>query len=111
MTKKLFAGQYEYLLLSLPCILFYILFAYMPMYGAIIAFKDFRLGDTIFSAPWVGLKWFKEFFDSMYFWRLMKNTLLINFYSLIFGFPIPIIFALVVNEIRIRNFKKVVQTI
>ena len=111
MTKKLFAGQYEYLLLSLPCILFYILFAYMPMYGAIIAFKDFRLGDTIFSAPWVGLKWFKEFFDSMYFWRLMKNTLLINFYSLIFGFPIPIIFALVVNEIRIRKFKKLVQTI
>ncbi len=111
MTKKLFAGQYEYLLLSLPCILFYILFAYMPMYGAIIAFKDFRLGDTIFSAPWVGLKWFKEFFGSMYFWRLMKNTLLINFYSLIFGFPIPIIFALVVNEIRIRKFKKLVQTI
>ncbi len=83
----------------------------MPMYGAVIAFKDFRLGDTIFSAPWVGLRWFKEFFGSMYFWRLMKNTLLINFYSLIFGFPIPIIFALVVNEIRIRKFKKVVQTI
>ncbi|HDY87339.1 MAG TPA: sugar ABC transporter permease, partial [bacterium] len=78
---------------------------------AVIAFKDFRLGDTIFSAPWVGLKWFKEFFSSMYFWRLMKNTLLINFYSLIFGFPIPIIFALVVNEIRIRKFKKLVQTI
>ena len=111
MTKRLFTGQLEYILLALPGVIFLLIFAYMPMYGAIIAFKDFRLGDTIFSAPWVGLKWFTDFFGSMYFWRLMKNTLLINFYSLIFGFPIPIIFALVVNEIRIRKFKRVVQTI
>jgi len=111
LTKRLFAGQSEYILLSLPCIIFYILFAYMPMYGAIIAFKDFQLGDTIFSAPWVGLKWFKDFFGSISFWRLMKNTLLINFYSLIFGFPIPIIFALVLNEIRLRKFKRFVQTV
>lgn len=81
------------------------------MYGAVIAFKDFRLGDTITSAPWVGLKWFAEFFSGMYFWRLLKNTLLINVYQLVFGFPIPIIFALVLNEIRIRKFKKVVQTV
>ncbi len=109
--KRLFVGQAEYLLLILPCIGFYILFVYMPMYGAIIAFKDFRLGDTILSAPWVGLKWFIEFFSSMYFWRLIRNTLLINVYALLFGFPIPIIFALVMNEIRMRKFKRVVQTV
>jgi len=110
LTKKL-TGQYEYLLLILPCIAFYVLFAYIPMYGAIIAFKDFRLGDTILSAPWVGIKWFVDFFKSMYFWRLMKNTLLINVYSLIFGFPVPIIFALVVNEIRKTKVKRVLQTV
>lgn len=110
MTKKL-AGQYEYLLLILPCLVFYVLFAYIPMYGAIIAFKDFRLGDTIGSASWVGLRWFGEFFESMYFWRLLRNTLLINVYSLIFGFPIPIIFALVVNEIRKSKVKRVLQTV
>ena len=81
------------------------------MYGTIIAVKDFRLGDTIASAPWIGFRWFREFFNSMYFWRLIKNTLIINFYQLIFGFPIPIIFALVVNEIRIKKFKRTLQTI
>lgn len=109
--KKLFTGQAEYLLLILPCILFYIIFHYVPMYGAIIAFKDFQLGDTISSAPWIGLKWFTNFFSSMYFWRLIKNTLLINVYALIFGFPVPIIFALVVNEIRQAKFKRIVQTV
>ncbi len=109
--KRLFVGQAEYLLLILPCIAFYIVFVYMPMYGAIIAFKDFRLGDTILSAPWVGLKWFIEFFSSMYFWRLIWNTLLINVYALVLGFPIPIIFALVMNEIRMRKFKRAVQTV
>jgi len=98
-------------LLILPCVAFYILFAYMPMYGAVIAFKDFQLGDTIGSAPWVGFRWFREFFSNMYFWRLIKNTLIINIYQLIFGFPVPIIFALVVNEIRRQKFKKTLQTI
>jgi len=98
-------------LLILPCVAFYILFAYMPMYGAVIAFKDFQLGDTIGSAPWVGFRWFREFFSNMYFWRLIKNTLIINIYQLVFGFPVPIIFALVVNEIRRQKFKKTLQTI
>ena len=111
MIRKAFAGQGEYLLLILPCVVFYILFHYAPMYGAIIALKDFRLGDTIGSAPWVGFRWFQDFFSSMYFWRLIKNTLIINVYQLAFGFPIPIIFALAVNEIRIRKFKRTLQTI
>ncbi len=110
-TRKLLSGQAEYILLILPCIIFFLIFAYIPMYGVIIAFKDFRLGDTIFSAPWVGFQWFREFFNNMYFWRLIKNTLLINIYQLLFGFPIPIIFALVLNEIRLIKFKKTIQTI
>lgn len=110
-TKRAFIGQSEYILLILPCIAFYILFAYIPMYGAIIAFKDFQLGDTISSAPWIGLRWFKEYFGGMYFWRLIRNTLVINIYALVFGFPIPIIFALIINEIRRKKFKKVIQTV
>lgn len=110
-TKELFIDQTEYILLILPCLVFYILFAYIPMYGAVIAFKDFRLGDTIASAPWIGFKHFKNFFGGMYFWRLIRNTLLINVYALIFGFPIPIIFALIINEIRKRKFKRVLQTV
>ena len=109
--RKAFTGQLEYLLLILPCIVFYVLFAYMPMYGAVIAFKDFQLGDTIRSAPWVGFRWFKEFFSSFYFWRLIKNTIVLNLYQLLFGFPAPILFALVVNEIRLRKFKRTLQTI
>jgi len=81
------------------------------MYGAIIAFKDFRLGDTIWSASWIGLKHFGDFFGGMYFWRLVRNTFLINFYQLIFGFPVPIVFALIINEMRLRRIKKVVQTV
>ncbi len=108
--RRLFGSQYEYCLLVLPAIVFYILFCYIPMYGAIIAFKDLRFGDTIATAKWVGVKWFVEFFQNMYFWRLIKNTLLISIYSLIFGFPVPVIFALVLNEIRREKFKKVVQT-
>jgi putative aldouronate transport system permease protein len=81
------------------------------MYGAIIAFKNFQIGDTIWSAPWYGVGWFKDFFTNMYFWRLIKNTLLINLYQLIFGFPAPIVFALVINEIRKQQFKRVIQTV
>lgn len=111
LLSSYFTGQWEYILLIIPGVIFYILFCYIPMYGAIIAFKDFRFGDTIFSAQWVGFKWFDEFFRSMYFFRLIKNTLLLNIYGLIFGFPVPIIFALVLNEIRRDKFKRVIQTV
>lgn len=110
-AKSFFSGQWEYILMVIPGFLFFIIFSYTPMFGAIIAFKDFHLGDTISSAPWVGFQWFKEFFTSMYFYRVIKNTLLISLYGLIFAFPIPILFALVLNEIRIEKFKRVAQTI
>jgi putative aldouronate transport system permease protein len=81
------------------------------MYGALIAFKDFRPSLGVWGSPWVGFKHFSEFFDSYYFWRLLKNTLALSFYSLVFGFPAPIILALLLNEIRRSWYKRLVQTI
>lgn len=99
------------ILLLLPGLLYYIVFKYIPMYGIIIAFKDYQLQYTMLSSPFVGLKWFREFFSSFYFWRLIKNTLLISIYGLLWGFPIPIIFALILNEMNDGYYKRIVQTI
>lgn len=97
--------------LVLPVIVFYILFNYKPIYGAIIAFQDYvpRLG--ISGSEWVGLANFKRFFSDIYFGRLMKNTLLLSVYDILFGFPAPIILALLLNEIHNKFFKNVTQTI
>lgn len=81
------------------------------MYGAIIAFKDFNPRVGILESPWAGLKYFKQFFDSPFCWRLIRNTLLLSLYDLIFNFPVPIIFALLLNEVRCKRYKKAVQTI
>lgn len=98
-------------LMILPILLFYIVFHYAPMYGAIIAFKDYTPMKGITGSDWVGLKNFEDFINSYYFWRILKNTVLISVYNLIFEFPAPIILALLINEIRGRTFKRVVQTI
>lgn len=105
---KKYKGAY---ILVIPVILFYILFCYKPMYGILIAFKDFSPGAGIAGSDWVGLQHFKDFFDSYYFGRILKNTLVISLSSIIFGFPAPIIFALLLNEIRNQKFKRVTQTI
>jgi putative aldouronate transport system permease protein len=81
------------------------------MYGAIIAFKNFVPARGIFGSPWVGLKNFKDFFGSYYFVRLLKNTFVISFWSIVFGFPAPILFALMLNEIRGKWLKKTCQTL
>ena len=98
-------------LLMLPPILFYVLFHYKPMYGVLIAFKDYAPRLGVWKSPWVGFKHFSRFFNGIYFKRVVRNTLLINLYNLIFGFPAPIILALLLNEIRCRRFKNMVQTI
>ena len=98
-------------LIAVPVLAYYVLFHYLPMYGAIIAFKDFSPGQGILGSPWVGLANFKSFFQSFYFLRVTRNTLLISVYSLIFGFPAPIILALLFNEVRRESFKKVAQTL
>ncbi|WP_028551591.1 ABC transporter permease [Paenibacillus sp. UNC451MF] len=98
-------------LMVLPVIAYYVIFDYGPMYGLQIAFKDYSPGTGIWGSPWVGLDHFVQFFDSYYFWRIIRNTLLINVYELIFGFPAPIILALLLNELRRQAFKRIVQTI
>jgi putative aldouronate transport system permease protein len=95
----------------LPVLLYYIIFHYAPMYGAIIAFKDFSPRLGILGSDWVGLEHFKTFFNGAYFWRTIKNTIVISFYELIFGFPAPILLALLLNEVKNSLFKRTVQTV
>lgn len=102
--------KYLYLMI-LPVVLYYIIFEYVPMYGALIAFKDYQIGSGFLGSTWVGFEHFTTFFNSYYFLRLLQNTLLINLYMLMFSFPAPIIFALLINEIIGPRFKRVVQTI
>lgn len=97
--------------LVIPVVLYYLLFDYKTMYGVIIAFKDFRPGLGIWGSEWVGLRNFMDFFQSFYFTRLLKNTLTISLSSIILGFPAPIIFALLLNEIKNVKFKRCIQTI
>lgn len=99
-----------YLLLA-PVIVYFIVFHYVPMYGVQIAFKDFIATKGITGSPWVGMKHFERFYQSYYFWRLIKNTLGIGLYQLLVGFPMPILLALMINEIRGKWFKKTVQTV
>ncbi len=92
-----------------PAVLCTIIFSYIPMGGLVMAFQDFTPGKGIFGSDFVGFKWFLEFFDSYHFGRLMKNTFVLSFLPLLFGFPFTIIFALALNEIRNRHLKKAVQ--
>lgn len=106
--------NFDAYLLIIPVLVYYIIFAYKPMYGAIIAFKDFSPGLGIMKSPFTknfGLMHFKNFFSSYYFGRVLSNTLIISLTSLIAGFPAPIILALALNELRSNRFKRIVQTI
>lgn len=95
----------------LPVLAWYIIFCYAPMYGAVIAFKNYVPSQGIWGSQWVGLKWIKEFVTDYYFFRLLRNTLVISITSLVVNFPIPIIFALLVNELRSKKYGKLVQTV
>jgi len=106
-----FIRDYQYYLLLLPAVAWYALFAYGPLYGLQIAFKKFSGAKGILGSPWVGLKHFTSFFNSYYFGLLMKNTLALSVYSLLVGAPIPILIALMLNEIRLAKYKKTIQTI
>jgi len=99
-----------YLLVS-PMVILLFIFKYIPMYGVIIAFKDFSVYKGILGSDWVGFKHFEYFLTDEKFWQVMRNTIIINCYDIIFGFTAPIIFALLANEIYQKTFKRVVQTI
>ncbi|MBP1988588.1 ABC transporter permease [Paenibacillus eucommiae] len=99
-----------YLLLA-PVFILSFVFKYIPIYGIIIAFEDFSPFKGFFNSPWVGLKHIKYFLTDETFWMVMKNTLILNFYDIVFGFTAPIIFAILANEIMNKSFKRVTQTI
>lgn len=109
-TKTFSRDKYLYLLL-LPGILYFIVFRYLPMYGIVIAFKDYNMFAGLSKSPWVGLMWFKRLFEAPAFAQVFQNTLLISTYKLLWGFPAPIILALLLNELRNIRFKKFIQTV
>ena len=92
-------------------IIYYILFHYLPLYGVLIAFKDYKIAKGVWGSPWVGFKWFEKFLADPYFWKLVKNTLLLNIYGLLWGFPVPILLALMVNVVTNAKFKRAIQTV
>lgn len=98
-------------LMILPVIIYYILFHYKPMYGVIIAFMDYSPRKGVLGSEWVGLEHFMDFFGGYYFWRLLRNTLKLSFATLLIGFPVPIVLALLINELNNKKFSKMVQTI
>lgn len=108
--KQIKDSRYLYLIFLLP-IVYFLVFKYGPMFGILIAFKDYNVFVGVWNSKWAGLKHFEQFISDPYFWKLVRNTLLLNFYMLIFYFPAPIILALLLNEIRINAFKRVVQSI
>ena len=98
-------------IMTLLVMVYFVLFCYLPMYGNIIAFQKYKPVKGIWGSQFVGLKNFEKFFSSYYFSRLLRNTLMISGLNLLFGFPFPILFAVLLNEVRSMKFKKVVQTI
>lgn len=99
------------LLIILPVVIHYLVFVYYPMYGNIIAFKKYSPAKGIMGSDWAGLRYFMQFFNSPYFTRVLRNTLLISLYSILWGFPIPILFALMTNDLKAGAYKRVVQAV
>ena len=103
-------NEWQLYLLLLPALVYLFIFQYLPMYGIQIAFRDYKAVFGITGSPWVGLHFFRLFFSTYYWQRLITNTFLLNFYGLLWGFPIPVILALLLNRIEMRRFKKFTQT-
>lgn len=97
--------------MALPGVVFFILFRYVPMAGSVLAFQDYMIFKGIFHSPWVGLKHFEDFFRYPNFWRVFSNTVILGLYNLLFAFPVPIVLALLFNELRSMWYKRTLQTI
>lgn len=113
-TSKVLKKDWQLYVLLIPLFLWLIFFAYKPLYGLLIAFKDFSVFKGIKDSPWVGLDHFRYLLfgpGSVFFWRAFKNTIIISIYNIVYGFPIPIILALMFNEVKNAFFRKSVQTI
>ncbi|TLS54375.1 sugar ABC transporter permease [Paenibacillus antri] len=103
-------SKYYYLMFAIP-LLYFLTFDYIPMFGILIAFKDYSVFDGILGSEWVGLAYFQEFLSDPYFYKILRNTLLIGLYQIAFAFPAPIVLALLLNELRYEKFKRFVQTV
>ena len=103
--------HWEFYLLLLPGIIITIIYKYIPIYGVQIAFRDYNAMDGFFGSPWVGLEWFERFFSSYNSVRMIRNTVLLSLYSILWTFPIPIILALLINQVKQKKFQKVAQTV
>ena len=109
-ARDLQRHKWKYILM-IPILIYLILFCYKPMYGLIIAFKNYKPALGFAGSKWVGLKYFKKFFGDYYFFRILRNKFLISLYSILWGFPAPILLALMLNELRGERFKRTVQTV
>ncbi len=98
-------------LMCIPGLIWFAVFKYAPMYGALVAFKNYSVFRGFFASPWVGFRYFEQFISDFYFWRLLRNTLLLGVYCILWSFPAPILLALAINEVRNRQFKKLTQTV
>lgn len=105
---RIYSDRALYVLL-LPSLIIMFIFTYLPMYGVVIAFKDFSPAKGIMGSNWAGLKYFKQYFNSYQFWPTIKNTLFLSIYSIVVTFPLPILLALVCNQMRTGKFKKIFQ--
>ena len=109
-SKKFMESIPLYVMLILP-VVFYIVFAYIPMYGVTIAFKDYNIFKGIMESPWIGFRIFKMVFSTRAFYTILRNTLALNLLDLLIGFPVPIFLALVINETKSKRFRKITQTV
>jgi len=110
LRRKLARSKALYAMFLLP-MLYFLIFQYAPMVGNLMAFQDFSIIKGFWHSQWAGTKYFRAFLSDPYFWQVVRNTVLINVYSLLFYFPAPILFALLLNELRGRGFKRVIQSI
>jgi ABC-type polysaccharide transport system permease subunit len=110
-TVLLLRRNWDLYLLLFPALAYIVLFHYVPLYGVQIAFRNYNPYDGILGSPWVGFEHFTRFFQSAQFWNLLRNTLGLSFYSLLAGFPIPILLALMLNHCASRKFQKTTQMI
>lgn len=109
-VKRYFRKNWQLWIMLLPAMLYILIFCYVPMYGIQLAFRDYDFTKGITGGAWAGLKYFKQYFDSPMFWVTLKNTFVIAFASIVVGFPIPIILAMVINQLKNKKWKRTVQT-
>lgn len=110
LKKRILDNWQLYAMLLIPVVVT-IIYKYAPMYGIQIAFRDYKASQGMFGSEWVGLQWFERFFSSPNCIRMIKNTILLSLYGLLWSFPIPIIMALMINQLRFHRFKRIVQTV